>query len=73
MRWLNSENMNVSGMYQKPILPIRGKQLAHDEKASCPMWASTLPVFCSNDMVARDIGDGVQLDPKPIVIPCFHF
>ncbi len=44
MRWLNSENMNVSGMYQKPILPIRGKQLAHDEKAAFPSWASSVPI-----------------------------
>ena len=44
MCWLNSENMNVSGMYQKPILPIRGKLLAHDEKAAFPCWASSVPI-----------------------------
>ena len=35
--------MPVSGNHWKAILPIRGKQLAHVEKAAYPCGASTVP------------------------------
>ena len=35
--------MPVSGNLWKAILPIRGKLLAHVEKAAFPCWASTVP------------------------------
>ena len=35
--------MPVSGNRWKAILPIRGKLLAHDEKAAFPYGASTVP------------------------------
>ena len=33
------------GICLTAILPIRGKQRAHDEKAACPCWESSVPHF----------------------------
>ena len=37
--------MNILGICLPAILPNRGKQRAPVEKAACPCWASTVPIF----------------------------
>ena len=42
--------MKILGMCLPAILPNRGKQRAHDEKAAFPSWASTVPNLTQTDI-----------------------
>ena len=43
-------NSQLLGRRLTAILPIRGKQRAHDEKAAFPSWASTVPNLTQTDI-----------------------
>ena len=38
-------NINLLGICLTAIMPIRGKQRAHDGQAPCPSWASSVPLM----------------------------
>ena len=52
------EYMPVLGNLWKAILPIRGKHLAPHGQASCPTWASIVPILNPN----RSLGLACILD-----------
>ena len=43
-------NSQLLGRRLTAILPNRGKQRAHDEKAAFPSWASTVPNLAQTDI-----------------------